>query len=149
MFDQLTECAKYPIRADFLQQVVPLINSLSRATVLVLRYLFAFLNQYVVFLFIEIFFSIPSSFDGVCVCVMLILVYEPSILKSIVKINRFSVFSRSLSLSVSFLPFVNRENVVRYAKRCEGRLLAERERVKVCVDESAGLVYIHSCRGTM
>ncbi|KAL3982045.1 RhoGAP domain family protein [Acanthocheilonema viteae] len=45
LFDQLTECAKCSNADEFVKQVAPLIQKLSRPTQLVLRYLFAFLNH--------------------------------------------------------------------------------------------------------
>ncbi|KHN86567.1 SLIT-ROBO Rho GTPase-activating protein 1 [Toxocara canis] len=45
LFDQLTECAKCPNPDDFIKQITPLLEKLSQPTLLVLRYLFAFLNH--------------------------------------------------------------------------------------------------------
>lgn len=45
LFDQLTECAKCSSAEDFVRQVTPLLEKLSQPTILVLRYLFAFLNH--------------------------------------------------------------------------------------------------------
>ncbi|VDK51250.1 unnamed protein product [Anisakis simplex] len=45
LFDQLTECAKCINPEEFIKQVSPLLEKLSQPTLLVLRYLFAFLNH--------------------------------------------------------------------------------------------------------
>ncbi|VDD90971.1 unnamed protein product [Enterobius vermicularis] len=45
LFDQLTKCAECPTAEGFIQQIVPLLQKLSQPTLLVLRYLFAFLNH--------------------------------------------------------------------------------------------------------
>ncbi|MFH4981160.1 hypothetical protein AB6A40_007869 [Gnathostoma spinigerum] len=45
LFDQLTECAKCSDHDDFIAGIKPLLEKLSQPTLLVLRYLFAFLNH--------------------------------------------------------------------------------------------------------
>ncbi|KAL3111610.1 hypothetical protein niasHT_016587 [Heterodera trifolii] len=45
LFDLLTDCAKCSTTADFVSKICPLLNKLPRATYLLLRYLFAFLNH--------------------------------------------------------------------------------------------------------
>lgn len=45
LFDQLTECAKCSTSDEFIKKIVPLLETLSQPTLLVLRYLFAFLNH--------------------------------------------------------------------------------------------------------
>uniref|UniRef100_A0A914I8C0 SLIT-ROBO Rho GTPase-activating protein 1 n=1 Tax=Globodera rostochiensis TaxID=31243 RepID=A0A914I8C0_GLORO len=45
LFDLLTDCAKCSSTVDFVNKICPLLNKLPRATYLLLRYLFAFLNH--------------------------------------------------------------------------------------------------------
>ncbi|VDN53023.1 unnamed protein product [Dracunculus medinensis] len=49
LFEQFMDCAKCSNAEEFVKQVVPLLEKLSRSTRLLLRYLFAFLNHLSVF----------------------------------------------------------------------------------------------------